>query len=116
MLSEFISVTVDAATTNANAFANSRYATLSKPARVTYYAVEDGALTAPDLEMEITHGNVIVRSLSAIPVAAAGLGPDRNTALVASGVADINDRIVIRLVNGGATGDANVRIIVDIEF
>ena len=115
MLSEFISQPVLTGETIANAFANSRYATLSRPARVTYYAVQDGATAAPDLEMEVTHGNVIVRSISAIPVAGVGLGPNRNENLVASGVADINDRIVIRLVNAGAA-TSNVRIIVDIEF
>jgi len=115
MLSEFLSTPVGAGATVANAFANSRYATLSRPARVTYYAVEDGATLPPDLEMEVTHGNVIVRSISAIPQVAATVGPNRNEHLVASGVADINDRIVIRLVNASIAA-ANVRIIVDIEF
>ncbi len=123
MLSENVSVNVAAGVTNANAFSDSRYATLSRPARITYYAVQSGVTVPADVEVEITHGNVIVRTLSPINadlVQATGYivgrGPKRPDDLIASGVADINDRIVIRIVNGHATLASDVKILVDIEF
>jgi hypothetical protein len=121
MLSEVITNATLTGAINANAFANSRYATLSRPARVTYYAIADGptGLAGDDLLVEITHGNVIVRSNSSIPLAIGaanvGVGPNKDQNLIASAVADINDRIVIRLQNDGAA-TANSRIIVDIDF
>jgi len=116
MLSENLSFAVAAGAVNANAFANSRYATLSRPAVIRYYAVQDGATAGDDALLEITHGNVIVRSNSAIPTAtAADIGPLLNEHLIAEGGADINDRIVIRAQNDGAA-TANFRVIVHITL
>lgn len=115
MLSETLSFTVAAGAVNANAFAASRYATLSRPAMVRYYAVQDSATAADDALLEITHGNVIVRSNSAIPAVGVGIGPLLNEHLVAEAGADINDRIVIRAQNDGAAG-SNYRIIVQIQL
>jgi hypothetical protein len=117
MLSESLSITLAPGAVNANIFANSRYATLSRPARVTYYAVQFGAtgLTTDQLLMEITHGNVIVRSNSPVPLSTVGATPNKNENMVASAVADINDRIVIRLQNDGAA-TSTVAVIVDIDF
>jgi len=116
MLSESLNFAVAAGAVNANAFANSRYATLSRPAVIRYYAIQDGATAADDALLEITHGNVIVRSNSAIPATAtAGFGPNLNENLIAEGGADINDRIVIRAQNDGAA-TANFRVLVHITL
>lgn len=117
MLTEFLSFQVAAGATNENAFANSRYATLSRPAMLTYYAIADSATnSASEQQVEITHGNVIIRTLSAVPFDATGdIGPETDKHRVAGGVADINDRIVIKATNTGGAA-ANFRIIVEISF
>lgn len=116
MLSESLSFQVAGGAVNANAFANSRYATLSRPAMIRYYAIQDGATASDDALLEVTHGNVIIMSNSAIPTAtAAGIGPLLNEHLVAEAGADINDRIVIRAQNDGAAA-ANYRLIVHINL
>jgi len=116
MLVENLSFSVLTGAVNQNAMANSRYATLSRPAMVRYYAVQEDATLASDALVEITHGNVIVRTNSAIPqAAAAGVGPNLNEHLIAEAAADVNDRIVIRAENTGAA-TAIFRIIVHITL
>ena len=114
MLSETLSFQVAAGGTNANAMANSRYATLPFPARITYFAVEDTADTAADGLVQITHGNVIVRSLGAIPRVATGEGPLRDRHQIASGGAAAGDRIVVEAQNTSGTA-ANFRVELVIE-
>ena len=117
MLYEQISVQVAAGATNENAFANSRYATLPRPARLTYFLNQDSADSAGVAKAEISHGNTIVRSLSPVALAVnAGEEPNQFNSVPVVGGADINDRIVIRLANEGATNAANFRIVVGIEL
>jgi len=115
MLSEQLSPVLAGGAVDLNIFTNSRYATLSVPANLTYYGVQDGATLASDALIEITHGNVIVRSNSAIPQVAAGIGPLLNEHMIGSGGADVNDRIVIRAQNSGIAA-SNFRIIVMIQL
>lgn len=116
MLSETLNFALAAGAVNDNAFANSRYATLSKPAMIRYWAIQDGATAPTDALIEITHGNVIVRSNSAIVESdIVGGGPKLNENMIAEAGADINDRIVIRAQNTGVA-TINFRIIVGITL
>lgn len=112
---EFFSFQLAGSASNPNFVANSRYATLGRPAQVDFYAVQDGATSQGDAKIEISLGNVIVRDLSPIPAFTAGLGPDLDKHWIGGGQADMNDRIIARAQNDGAAA-SNFRILMRVVF
>lgn len=99
-----------------NILAGSKFEFTAAPSVVSFYAVADGAtMVASDPTAVLTFGNVIEADQMAVPVFGAGLGPDRNQHLLAEGVADAGDRLVIQLNNADAVTLINVRSLIVIN-
>ena len=113
-MTETYHVTVAAGATNDNILANSIYATIARPSRCRYWAVQDGATAASNALCQVLHGNVMIRPESPVFTFTAGQGPELDKHFIGGGAADVGDRLQVRLRNTGAAS-SNFRVTVEIN-
>jgi len=100
-----------------NIMAGNKFEFLPRNGVVRVYASQDvSAGVQGNTELDFTLGNVVVGDdLACNGAAAIGIGPDRNTDLLATGVAMAGDRIQIRAQNTDAALPSNFRVLVEIN-
>jgi len=100
---------------NNNIMAGSKFEFLPRNGVVRVYAAQDPPVGAENVNIDFTLGNVVIGDdLPCNFVATDALGPNRNTDLLATGVAAAGDRIQIRAQEtGGVTQD--YRVLVEIN-
>lgn len=98
-----------------NIMAGSKFEFLPRNSVIRIYASQDG--TTRNVDLDFTLGNVVVGdSLAPNRSAAVGVGPDRNTDLLATGVGAAGDRIQIRAQETtGVAGGQPIRVLVEIN-
>jgi len=113
--------TVAAATTVTNILQGSKFEFMGTNAAILVYSCF-GANTpaAGDILMDVTFGSGIVGDTLAVPLEPRsttnpGEGPDRQSQLIASGVAAAGDRLQIKLQNTDAAATHDVRTLVEIR-
>jgi len=100
---------------NNNIMAGSKFEFLPRNGVVRVYAVQDPPAGVENINIDFTLGNVVIGDdLPCNFTATEAVGPDRNTDLLATGVAAAGDRIQIRAQEtGGLLQD--YRVLVEIN-
>lgn len=99
-----------------NIMAGNKFEFLPRNGVVRVYASQDVGAAQGNTELDFTLGNVVVGDdLACNGAATAGVGPDRNTDLLATGVAMAGDRIQIRAQNTDAVNASDFRVLVEIN-
>lgn len=95
-----------------NLMQGSKFEFLPRNSVVRVYAAQDNA----NVDLDFTLGNVVVGDgLAPNVTAAPGLGPDRNTDLLATGVGAAGDRIQIRAQETAGGAGTPIRVLVEIN-
>ena len=103
-----------AAGVNNNIMAGSKFEFLPRNGVVRIYAAQDISANS-NVDLDFTLGNVVIGDNLAPNYVTASTGPDRNTDLLATGVAAAGDRIQIRAQETDGTNPQVFRVLVEIN-
>ena len=110
---------VAAGATETNILTGSKFEFMGQNAAILVYSCfGTNSPAVGDILMDVTFGSGIVGDSLALPLepgGVAGTGPDRQSQLIASGIAAAGDRLQIKLQNTDATDAHDVRTMVEIR-
>lgn len=104
-------VVINAATTETNLLAGSKFEFLGRNSVVEVFACQDGA-DPGTVSMDVSFGNVLEGDDLDIATHTATLGPERDKHKVISAVAQAGDRIQLKVTNSDAANNSNLRYLV----